>query len=259
MNKQRREKLNQILRQWPANGLRTTASLRAQGISGALLHHYVRRHWLEQVERGVYRRPGDAPPGWQAVLYTVQKEEKLPVHAGGLTALELQGYGHYIGERPLFLYGPPRSRLPAWPEGAISRKLYFTPTNFLQYAPQESLYNMPVAGVPVTISTPERAALEMLYHVPQKIGFSEAMEVVGGLAPLRTDLMQALLESCSSVKVKRLFLYCAREAGHFGYPSFDRNRIDLGTGKRELVKGGKLDKEFLLTVAVSPYATEIRF
>jgi hypothetical protein len=33
----------------------------------------------------------------------------------------------------------------------------------------------------------------------------------------------------------------------------------LGAGKRELVKGGKLDKEFLLTVAANTYATETRF
>ena len=85
------------------------------------------------------------------------------------------------------------------------------------------------------------------------------MEIVGGLASLRVDLMQALLEGCSSVKVKRLFLYCARESGHSWYSALDRGRIDLGVGKRELVKGGKLDKEFLLTVEASPYTTEIRF
>jgi hypothetical protein len=33
----------------------------------------------------------------------------------------------------------------------------------------------------------------------------------------------------------------------------------LGAGKREMVKGGKLDKEFLLTVATGPYSTEIQF
>jgi hypothetical protein len=258
MNMQKREKLNQTLQQWPANGLRTAASLRAQGISSALLHHYAQRHWLEQVERGVYRRPGDAP-GWQAVLYTIQEEEKLPVHVGGLTALELHGYSHYMGERPLFLYGPPRSRLPAWLAGAVKRELRFSHTNFLGDAPQESLGSMPVEGVPLTVSTPERAALEMLYHVPRQVGFAEALELVGGLAPLRVALMQALLENCSSVKVKRLFLYCAREADHSWYPALVRSRIDLGAGKRVLVKGGKLDKEFLLTVAASPYTAEIRF
>lgn len=258
MNSQNRNKLNQTLRQWPASGLRTAASLRAQGISSALLHHYVQRHWLEQVERGVYRRPSDTP-GWPAALHVVQQEEGLPVHVGGLTALELQGYGHYMGERPLFLYALPRTRLPAWTIGATGREVRFCPTNFLESAPESSLHSMVIEGVSVTVSTPERAALEMLYHVPREVGFSEALEVAGNLATLKVDLMKTLLEGCSSVKVKRLFLYCAREAGHSWYPALDRSRIDLGAGKRELVKGGILDKEFLLTVAASPYPTEIQF
>ena len=258
MNMQKRKKLNYMLQQWPAGGLRTAASLRAQGISSALLHHYAQRSWLEQVERGVYRRPGDVP-GWQAALYVIQKEKKLPVHVGGLTALELQGYGHYVGERPLFLYAPSRTRLPAWFEGAVGRELRFTHTDFLGDAPQESLHSLSVESVPVTASTPERAALEMLYHVPREVGFAEALELTGGLAVLRVNLMQALLESCSSVKVKRLFLYFAREAGHSWYPALEHSRIDLGAGKRELVKGGKLDKEFMLTVPASPYAAEIHF
>ena len=258
MVEQNRNILNQTLRQWPRNGLKTTASLRAQGVSSALLHHYVQRRWLEPVERGVYRRPGDEP-GWQAALYAVQREEGLPIHAGGLTALELQGYGQYAGERALFLYAPPHTRLPAWFEGAAGRKVRFRPTNFLGNAPQDSLHSISVEGLALTASTPERSALEMLYHVPRDIGFAEALEVVGGLAALRVDLMQALLEKCSSVKAKRLFLYCAREAGHSWYPVLNRSRIDLGSGKRELVKGGKLDKEFLLTVAASPYAAEIHF
>ena len=258
MVKQNRNKLNQTLRQWPTSGLKTAASLRAQGVSSALLHHYVQRQWLEPVERGVYRRPGD-DPGWQAALYAVQQEEDLPVHVGGLIALELQGYGHYAGERALFLYASPRTRLPAWFEGAARRAVRFCPTNFLGDAPETSLHSISVEGLAVTVSTPERAALEMLYHVPREVGFSAALEVIGGLAALRVDLLQALLERCSSVKVKRLFLYCAREAGHSWYPALDRSRIELGAGKRELVKGGKLDKEFLLTVAASPYTTEIQF
>jgi hypothetical protein len=247
-----------MLRQWPLSGLQTAAALRAQGISRALLHHYVQRRWLDQVERGIYRRPGDAP-GWQAALHTVQREMGLPVHAGGLTALELQGYGHYMGERALFLCAPPRTRLPAWFEGAAGRSVRFTPTNFLTEAQQESLRSVTAEGVSIIVSLPERAALEMLYHVPGQVGFREALEIVSGLASLNMHLMQVLLEKCSSVKTKRLFLYCARESGHSWYSSLDRKGIDLGAGKRELVKGGTLDKEFLLTVETSPYTMEIRF
>ena len=254
----KRNKLNLTLRQWPAGKLCTAASLRKQGISSALLHHYVQRHWLERMARGVYRRPGDTP-GWQVALQAVQNENGLSIHAGGLTALELQGYGHYVGERPLFLYAPKRTRLPAWVERAAGRKVFFVATEYLDKAPRESLSTVNEMGVPVVVSTPERAVLEMLYHVPRQIGFAEAFEVVGGLASVRTELMQVLLGCCANVKVKRLFLYCAREAGHAWYHALDQSGINLGSGKRELVKGGKLDKEFLLTVAVKPYAVEAKF
>ena len=258
MNKQNRNKLNQTLAQWPTNGLRTAASLRAQGISNALLHHYVQRNWLKQVERGVYRRPNDAPD-WTAALHLLQQEEKIPVHPGGLTAFELQGYGHYLGNRPLFLYAPSRTRLPAWFVRTVKHKIHFCPTNFLESAPTHSLQNVTVQGVNITISMPERAALELLYHVPRKFGFSEPQELIEGLATLRVELMQELLENCSSIKVKRLFLYYAREAGHSWYPALNRSTINLGSGKRELVKGGKLDKEFLLTVTTSFHPPEIPF
>jgi len=148
----------------------------------------VRRHWLEQPARGVYKRPSDAP-GWPAALHTVQHKEGLSVHVGGLTALELQGYGHYLGERPLFLYAPQHARLPAWFVGTAGPGVRFCPTNFLESASEKGLHSMTVEGVAVTVSTPERAALEMLYLVPREIGFSEALEVIGGLAALRQDTM----------------------------------------------------------------------
>jgi hypothetical protein len=249
------EKLRQALSKWPAGELRTAASLRTQGISKSLLHYYVQQHWLELAARGLYRRPGDVAT-WQAALNTLQGEG-APVHVGGLSALELQGYGHYIhmGGRPLFLYGPPHFRLPTWFRGAIKGEVHLISAGFLAGLMQEGLHGMPVEGVQVIMSLPERAALEMLYAVhPGKVGFTEAFDVLGGLVAVRLELMQALLERCTSVKAKRLFLYCAREAGHKWYSKLDRGRIGLGTGKRVLIKGGRLDKEFLLTVPVNLYA-----
>jgi hypothetical protein len=69
-----------------------------------------------------------------------------------------------------------------------------------------------------------------------------------GLTSLRPSLLQTLLESCASIKVKRAFLYLAREAGHAWYERLDKTRIDLGKGKRMLVRGGRLDAEFMITV-----------
>lgn len=258
MKMQNRNKLNQMFQQWPACGLATAAFLRGMGISSALLHHYTQRRWLDQVARGVYRRPSDAP-GWQASLVTAQGQEGIPLHVGGLSALELHGYGHYAGERPLFVFAPAGVRMPAWLAEAAGRHIVPSTTDFLEKASGSTIESLVSEGVALPVSTPERAALEMLYHVPRYVGVAEAMEVMGGLAWMRGEVLQPLLEVCSNIKVKRLFLYCAREAGHAWYAGLEKGRIDLGFGKRELVKGGRLDKEFLLTVPQRAYAMESHF
>jgi hypothetical protein len=50
------------------------------------------------------------------------------------------------------------------------------------------------------------------------------------------------------VKVKRLFLWFAERHSHAWLPKLDRKDIDLGSGKRMLVRGGKLDPKFNITV-----------
>jgi len=60
-----------------------------------------------------------------------------------------------------------------------------------------------------------------------------------------------LLESCRSVKVKRLFLWFAERNQPAWLKALDRNRIDLGRGKRMLVPGGKLDSRFNIPVPES--------
>ncbi|MGV7247315.1 type IV toxin-antitoxin system AbiEi family antitoxin domain-containing protein, partial [Caballeronia sp. M23-90] len=64
------------------------------------------------------------------------------------------------------------------------------------------------------------------------------MEGLSNLAPRR---LQALLDRCQSVKVKRLFFFFADRHGHAWLKHIDRSKIGLGSGKRVLVKDGRLD------------------
>ena len=68
------------------------------------------------------------------------------------------------------------------------------------------------------------------------------------LSPRR---LHRLLLACRSVKVKRLFLWFAERHQHGWLKKLDRNDVDLGRGKRMLVKGGKLDPKFHITVPES--------
>jgi hypothetical protein len=100
----------------------------------------------------------------------------------------------------------------------------------------------------VKISCRELAALELLYHVPGLQGFDEALLLMENLTTLRPHVVQLLLQECRSVKVKRLFLYMAERAGHPWFGKLDTSVIDLGRGKRVIVKGGMLDRKYLITV-----------
>ncbi len=88
-------KLSRLQSELPAGLLATPDWLKARGYYRQLLSHYVGSGWLESPARGVYRRPG-SPLKWQQVVASLQNLLKLPVHVGGLTALEVQGYGHFV-------------------------------------------------------------------------------------------------------------------------------------------------------------------
>ena len=69
-----------------------------------------------------------------------------------------------------------------------------------------------------------------------------------GLNNLRPDLVQNLLENCSSIKVKRLFLYLAEKASHGWVQHIKLDKIDLGSGKRSIVKNGVYNSKYKITV-----------
>jgi hypothetical protein len=69
-----------------------------------------------------------------------------------------------------------------------------------------------------------------------------------GATTLRPSLVMTLLSGCKNVKVKRLFLWFADRQQHQWFKRLKVSAIDLGSGKRAIAKGGKLDKKYLITV-----------
>jgi hypothetical protein len=78
-----------------------------------------------------------------------------------------------------------------------------------------------------------------------------------GLNALRPDQVQELLEACTSVKVKRLFLYLADKAGHQWFSKININHLDLGSGKRSIVKQGVYVAKYQITVPKEMEINEI--
>jgi hypothetical protein len=187
-----------------------------------------------------------------AVFGLQQKSQSL--HPGGRTALELSGLAHFLplgANHPLYLFGRVGERLPAWFKALPwSKRVRHVSTNFL---PEDlGLSEHREGELAVRISGPERAVLELLQTLgPSASEYDHANLIFEGLGTLRADLVQSLLEQCASVKGKRLFLHLAEKHHHAWFKSLDLARVSLGSGKRMLFAGGRLDPKYLITVPVA--------
>ena len=98
------------------------------------------------------------------------------------------------------------------------------------------------------LSSPERAYLEVLLDVPQKTTFEHADQLMQGLTTLSPRNLQKTLEYCQNVKVKRLFFWFADRQNYVWLGKINRENITLGSGNRMLIKGGKLDTKYKISV-----------
>lgn len=274
MSEQNPSKLNQLERELPEGLLVDAAWLEKRGYYGSLRKKYVDLGWLEQPAYRVYRRPRGSLR-WEQAVISLQTLLESPVVVGGRTALELQGYAHFLSQeqREVHLYGhkPPPSWLHKLP--LTSRFVFHRSARLFRNDPitrgltslswnletHEGVSNDPLqTGLmvqpwgqwdwPLTLSTPERAILELLDELPGNESFHQADKLMEGLAGLSPRRLQKLLEDCKSVKVKRLFFFFADRHNHAWFKRIERGPIDLGKGKRMLVAGGKLDRTYEITV-----------
>ena len=85
------------------------------------------------------------------------------------------------------------------------------------------------------VSSPERAILECLNLPDASSSLLDIYYIMEGLTTLRPKIVQALLEVCTSQKVKRLFLYMAEKAGHSWYKALKLENVNLGTSRWPLL------------------------
>lgn len=98
------------------------------------------------------------------------------------------------------------------------------------------------------LSTPERALLELLDELPQRETFHQVDMLMQGMTNLSPSRLQKLLADCKSVKVKRLFFFFADRHSPAWLKPLKKQKFDLGKGKRMLVKDGKLNQAYQITV-----------
>ena len=248
MSVQKPQKIQNLLIRWPQKTVATTAWLEDIDISRSLQQRYLQSGWIESLAHGAYKRPNENPD-WQGGLYTLQSQALLPVHAGALTALTLQGYAHYVraGGEPVFLFSPAKTHLPNWFRSHDwGRPVRHVATSFLSSS--DGLNSVEHGAFSIRLAAPERAMLESLFLAPKTLDLVECSNLMSGLANLRPALVQTLLEACSSVKVKRLFLFLVEKSGHQWFNFLDTSNVDLGVGDRTVFKGGAYVAKYGITV-----------
>lgn len=222
--------------------------LENQGYSPELQKRYRKSGWLTSIGRGAMIRSGDHV-GFLGALYALQNQAGFSIHPGAKSALAMQGKSHYLEMRQstVILFGDPGERLPLWFEvHQWDRSIDYHATSFL---PSDmGLTELQTTHFSIRISTPARAMMECLYLTPREVDFAECflfMEALNNLVPAQVKI---LLEACTSVKVKRLFLYLAEKAGHKWLSYVDLSKVDLGKGKRSFARGGVYIPKFQITV-----------
>ena len=236
----------------------TRASLLKRGVKAHSLDNLLKSKQIIALQPGVYRRPYAGPLSWQTVVCSLNHMGSDLV-VGGMTALENQGLAHYLSlanDRPIHLYGC--DPMPSWlnqlglPETFVHHRL----TRLAKHERENQQFVATAyAGAEpgYLLSQPERAILEALEEVPAGLSFDHADQIMQGLVGLSPRRLDELLRLTPSVKVKRLFFWLAERQGHAWLRKLNAKDYDLGSGKRVLAKGGKLDKTYQITVPEQMY------
>ena len=242
-----------LLHQVAPEGLVVTRrQLLAAGLTGAALDRYVKSGWLKLVGRGAYLRGPDKalerPMRWQQLVISLQRAG-LPLHLGGPSALAMHGYD--VGEMRVGveLYG--KAKLPAWLL-QVRLKEALRIHRFELLPPKVRAGIVPVQWGPwdwsMWISTPERALLETVALLPDATTFPAVDALFRSAANVDAAALNALLGWSRHVQVNRLFLWFADRHAHAWNDAIARDRVFVGSGKRQIVAGGRLDRRYLITV-----------
>ena len=241
-------KINKLLGTQPQGTVLLSSWLAQQGYSYDLQQRYKKSNWLHSIGVGALVRANEKV-SYEGAVYALQHQANLSIHLGAKTALSILGKAHYLELKPtkVVLFGGAKERLPAWfKKYNWGTKIQYYESSFL---PKDlGLIDVERKSFSIKVSGAARAIMECLYLAPKDQDLIECYELMEGLNNLSPKQVQTLLESCQSFKVNRLFLYMAEKAKHTWVDYLDKEKIDLGTGKRSIVKKGAFVHKYGITV-----------
>lgn len=254
MNSDSSSKIKHLLLNWPGGTVATSTWLAKQGVYQQLAYQYERSGWLRKIGCGAYARLSEAVE-WTGAVYAMQEQLKLPVHVGGKTALALKGFTYFVSvseNETIYLFGKPDVNLPSWfTDFKWKQKYEYKTTTLFGEKDKLGITTHSLGSYSIHISSPERAIMEALYLVSGENDLEEVMNILETLRTLRSKLVQDLLETCRSIKVKRLFLALAERTSQTWFKDINIKKINLGKGKRQMIPGGVWNKKYQITLPKS--------
>lgn len=244
-------KMNQVFRNWPKGTVATQAWLSQLGVSSKLANWHVGSGWLVRFGARAFTQPGDQVD-WRGGLYALQTQLGMTVHVGGRTALELQGRSHFVPlgrQEKVILVSDQPEQLPTWFKNyRWDASLEHRCLSLFKRVLDKATAKLDCGGFEVVMSSAERAVMEQMRLARTNDDVEQAYQLMEGLSTLRPNVVQDLLVNCRSVKVKRLFLWSAERVAHAWFGRLDPSQVDLGKGKRQLYRGGRLNLKYQITV-----------
>lgn len=241
--------IKKALANWIPGDVHSLKWLEEFGVTQSSAGFYWRKGVLQKVAAGLYAVVGH-PLNWESAVRVLQKEMGLNVHVGGLSSLGLQGkaqYGVLSDNPPMRLVFSENSNVPKWLRledtwGVRFRikksKLINGDQCLIDYGDKNS----------IKIASKYQAILEFINGANLQYSFEEVKNHVEFLRSSRGEKFQKVLEKCSSVKVKRVFLYVSELLEMPYFKDIDISKIDLGSGARKIIENGEFDNKYKITV-----------
>lgn len=246
MNIEQRSKINSLLMNILPGGILFSERLKKLGYSDQLMKQYRKSGWLTSLSKGVMYRSGDSLSAL-AALASCQEQTGKQYRVAAHSALELSGYYHFVPMgKPQLIVASNEPRTPLWAKSDLFDMTFefFSTSAFGQIQERAITQN----NYTIKASIPELAFMECLLLAPNRYSYMDLYYIMEQLTALRPAKVQQLLESTNNMTVKRMFLYMAEKANYPWFQAIDFSRINLGTSKIQLCKGGVYISKYKLTI-----------
>jgi hypothetical protein len=227
--------------------------LTENGISYSLAQKYEQNGWLKKLCSGVYYRPygqDNFKPGWAEAIHALDTQLHFPIHLAGLSSLSHQGLSHYLqlNKQQVWIGAKNKQSLPKWFREFPDAGWLHCGNNKLQLLSAKDLKTIVFQNKELTVSCPELAAYEVIEAIGKQISFEHVAELFQGLVNLSPRKVQSILERSHSIQTNRVYLFLGHYYDHQWFKHLDEKTIELGSGKRQVVKKGRYDDRYQITV-----------